>query len=355
MSGRGRAARRPRADRRGTRTDRMEQSKTHIAPSAAPGASSNDDFFDPAKPQVRRSMALFALGALVGLAIAGYGLLTAKGTRSHSVPPEVLALVNNRPILRSDFMTQVQTQFNVPFVQSTPVQRRQVLEDMLAEELQVQRGLEIDLPSFDPDVRSAMVAGVELEISADVLALQPSEAQLRSFYASHLSQYVSEGQLRMRDLVVKSGPAPAATEHGLLQAQQAVAALRASVPLAQVMQHYGLQDSGALLAAGQADTGEIFEFAARAKLGAEVYAAASRLQTGQVSDPIRQSDGVHVVVMLEHRMPVQQDYASAADKVWTDYKNSALAQVRDAEVRYLRSRADILLSDDAHALEGPKP
>src|SRR5579863_2954060 len=155
-------------------------------------ASSNGDFFDPSKPQVRRSMLFFALGALIGLVIAGYGLFTAKGTRSHSVPPEDLALVNNRPILRSDFMTQVQTQFTLPFAQSTPAQRRQVLEDMLAEELQVQRGLEIDLPSFDPDVRSALVAGVELEISADVLAQQPTEAQLRSFYASHLGKYVSE-------------------------------------------------------------------------------------------------------------------------------------------------------------------
>jgi hypothetical protein len=57
--------------------------------------------------------------------------------------------------------------------------------------------------------------------------------------------------------------------------------------------------------------------------------------------------------MLEHRMPVQEDYASAADKVWTDYKNEAQARVREANVRYLRSRADILFSTDARALEAP--
>jgi len=70
---------------------------------------SSGDFFDLSKPHVRRSMVLLALGALLGLAIAGYGLFTAKGTRSRSVPPEDLALVNNRPILRSDFMAQVQS------------------------------------------------------------------------------------------------------------------------------------------------------------------------------------------------------------------------------------------------------
>lgn len=332
----------------------MDSPKTPQAPGDPGNAVSNDDFFDPSKPQVRRSMLFFALGALIGLAIAGYGLFTAKGTQSHTVPPEDLALVNSRPILRSDFMTQVQTQFTVPFAQSSAAQRRRVLEDMLAEELQVQRGLEIDLPSFDPDVRTAMVAGVELEISADVLAQQPTEQQLRDYYAAHLGKYVSQGQLRLRDLVARSGAARS-TEQARSDAQQAVTALRASVPLDKVMQRYHLEDSRALLDSGQVDTGEVFEFAAKAKLGAEVYAAAAELQGGQVSDPIPQGDGVHVVVMLEHRMPVQQDYAAAADKVWNDFKNDAQAQVREAEVRYLRSRADILLSADARALEGLSP
>ena len=309
-----------------------------------------DDFFDPSKPQVRRSMAFFAIGALLGLALAGYGLFTAKGTRSRSVPPEDLALVNNRPILRSDFMTQVQTQFAVPFAQSTSEQRAKVLEDMLAEELQVQRGLEIDLPSFDPDVRAAMVAGVQLEIMADVIAQLPTEQQLRGFYDAHKDKYVSEGMLRMRDLVAKGGAA-STPEQAMANAQQAVTALRAGMPLDQVMQRYRLLDSGVFMDAGHADTGEIFEFAAKAKLAPSVYAAAAALHGGEVSDPIRQSEGVHVIVMLEHRMPVQEDYAAAADKVWTDYKIDAQTRVREANVRYLRSRADILLSPDARALE----
>ena len=295
-------------------------------------------------------MVLLALGALLGLAIAGYALFTAKGTRSRSVPPEDLALVNSRPILRSDFMSQVQTEFATPFAQSTPDQRAKVLQEMVAEELQVQRGLEIDLPSFDPDVRTAMVAGVQLEITADVLAQQPTERELRAYYEAHKSRYVGEGVLRMRDLVAKSGSA-AGAEQTMANAQQAMTALRAGMPVDQAVQRYRLEDSGALMAAGHVDTDEIFEFAAKAKLAREIYAAAAALQGGQVSEPIRQSDGVHVVVMLEHRIPVQEDYAAAADRVWTDYKNDAQTRVRDANVRYLRGRADILLSPEARELE----
>jgi parvulin-like peptidyl-prolyl isomerase len=311
---------------------------------------SSEDFFDLSKPHVRRSMALLALGALLGLAVAGYGLFTAKGTRSRSVPPEDVALVNNRPILRSDFMTQVQTELAAPFTQSMPEQRAKTLQDMVAEELQVQRGLELDLPSFDPDVRTALVAGVQLEATADVLAQQPTDQELRAYYEAHKDRYIGEGVLRMRDLVAKSGAATAA-EQVMANAQRAVTALRAGMPVEQAVQRYQLEDSGALMAAGHVDTDEIFEFAARAKLAREIYAASATLHDGQVSDPIRQSDGVHVVVMLQHRMPVREDYATAADQVWTDYKNEAQARMRETNVRYLRNRADILLSPEVRAFE----
>jgi hypothetical protein len=303
---------------------------------------------DLSRPQPSRSMGLLALGAVLGLIIAGYGLFTAKGTRSHGVPPESIALVNNLPILRSDFITQVQTQF--PFERSTTQQRKKVLEDMIAEELMVQRGLEINLSSYDPDVRAALVAGVELEVTADVLAEQPVEAQLREYYARHRAKYVTEGVMRLRELVARATESVRADE-AISTAQTAVAALRAGKPIDAVMQQYHLVDSGRLMDAGRVDTGDILEFAAKAKLGVEMYGAASRLQSGEISDAIRQSDDAHIIVMLQHHVPVQQEYSAAADQVWTDYKNDGLADVRAANIKYLRSRADVLLSDDARSLE----
>jgi hypothetical protein len=305
---------------------------------------------DISRPRPSRSMGLLALGALLGLIIAGYGLFTAKGTRSRGVPPEAIALVNNLPILRSDFITQVQTQFVIPFARSTTQQRKKVLEDMIAEELMVQRGLEIDLSSYDPDVRAAMVAGVELEVSADVLAEQPDEAQLRDYYARHRAKYVTEGVMRLHELVARA-TGSVSVDQAISTAQQAVAALRAGVPIDAVMRQYHLVDSGRLLDAGRVDTGDILEFAAKVKLGLEMYGAASRLQSGEISDAIRQSDGAHIIVMVQHRFPIQQEYEAAADKAWTDYKNDGLAGARAANIEYLRGRADILLSADARSLE----
>src|SRR5271155_2034685 len=149
----------------------------------------------------RRSFVLLGCGALLGLVMAGYSLFTARGTSTLMVPPEDVALVNQQPISRSDYLLQLQTLYGVDLQDATATQRRKVLDDMIREELFVQRGKELDVASTDPDVRSAMVNAVELEIAADAITAQPSEPQLRAYYASHRERYASEGIMTVRDYV----------------------------------------------------------------------------------------------------------------------------------------------------------
>ncbi len=307
--------------------------------------AAHEEFFDISKPSVRRSMTLLAGGALIGLGLAGYGLFTAKGTRSHAVPPEAVALVNQRQILRSDFMTQTQTQFVLPFAQTSREQRRTVLEDMIDEELMVQRGLEIDLPSYDPDVRNALVAGVELEVTADVLAQQPTPEELRAYYEHHKDKYSTEGVMQLRDLLVKSDASPpGAAAHAAALA--AAAALRRGQTLDAVIKKFDLVDSGRFMDAGHADTGDIFQFALRAKLDDALYQATLPLHDGEVSDPVEETDGVHLIAMIKHRFPVAQTFEEASSQVWTDVKKEAQVKVRSANLAYLRSRADIITAPE---------
>lgn len=306
--------------------------------------SESQDFFDIRKTSVRRSMALLAAGAVIGLAIAGYGLFTAKGTRSRAVPPEAIALINQRPILRSDFMTQTQTQFTLPFDQSSAEQRQKVLQDMISEELMMQRGLEVDLPSYDPDVRNALVAGVELEVTANVLAQQPTPAEMRAYYDAHKDKYSSEGVMQLRDLVVKPDTAHPAVARATATA--AILALRKGQPLASVMQKFGLADSGRFMDAGHVDTGDIFQFAVRAKADDAIYNATLPLKAGEVSEPLEESDGLHLIVMIKHLFPVAQNFDEASNRVWTDIKNEAQAKVNAANIAYLKSRADIIVAPE---------
>ena len=63
----------------------------------------------------RRSVALYALGAVIGLILAGFALFTAKGTSTLVVPPEDVALVNQQPIARSDYICQLKALFDADY------------------------------------------------------------------------------------------------------------------------------------------------------------------------------------------------------------------------------------------------
>lgn len=319
---------------------------TNSEPAAPALPAESSVFFDFSRTDNRRSFALLAAGALLGLGIAGYGLFSAKGTSSNRLPAEDIALVNQKPIYRSDFVIQTQNEFSVPFGESTIEQRRKVLDDMINEELMVQRGIEVDLPGYDPNVRAALVSGVELQMYAGVLAKQPSEEELRAYYQAHRDKYSSIGVMRIRDLTVVFRP-DENSDQMRQRAQAAVAALRRGAALDDAfLSAQGLQDSGRLAQGGKTDLGDIFDFAAQARLGAKLYAAAQKLKAGEVSDPIDDAGETHIVVMNLRKPPQAMDYAAVRPRVWTDIDNEAQDKIRTATLKYLRDKADILSTED---------
>jgi hypothetical protein len=283
------------------------------------------------KVDATRSLLLSALGALVGLGLAGYGLFTAKGTRIGTVPAEVVALVNQRPILVVDYLGQLQSLFSVPLSQSTPQQRQRVLNDMIREELYVQRGLELDAASYDADVRSALVSSVEQQLAADAVTRQPTDAELRSFYDRHRNKYSTEGTLQVHDLVTAGAP------WTLDAAQEAVQALRRGVGLAAVMGQARLKESGKV-------KGEEFYFAARLHLGERLFAVARALADHGVSDPVVEPDGIHILVMDNNVVPVPREFSQARDAVLNDFRTEEIAKTQQGEAGYLRKRAEILIA-----------
>jgi parvulin-like peptidyl-prolyl isomerase len=284
-------------------------------------------------PSSRRSFAFLGSGALLGLLMAGYSLFTSRGTSTLWVPPEDVALVNQQPISRGDYLLQLQTLYGVDLQHATPAQRRKVLDDMIREELFVQRAKELDVASTDPDVRAAMVNAVELEISADAITAQPSEAQLRAYFDAHRGRYASEGSMSVRDYVfpvaAAANPAGAAGTAGAAQA--AAAALRAGTPPAGV-------------AVRRLE--EEFYFAAKIHLGDTLFEAARALDDGNVSAPISAADGIHVLQMEKNNRPVPFGFDAARDQVLTDYRNEAIKHLNSGDEAFLRKRAHVLIADD---------
>lgn len=283
---------------------------------------------DPTQIHAGRSLVLAATGAVIGLIIAGYGLFTARGTSTLLVPPEDVALVNQQPLSRVDFVGMLKSLYDVDLADSTPEQRRKILEDMIREEVYVQRGKDLDLASVDPDVRGAMVAAVEQVSATSAITDQPTEDKLRAHYDANRTLFTSAGTMDVRDYLFKDAAAVAG----------AVTALRSGKPADSVLAANGGRDSAKV-------SSEEFYFAAKIHLGDALFTAAAAMATGAVSEPI-EADGIHVLQMVKNTPPTQYTYEDARVRVLDDYRKKAITRAQANMEMFLRKRANVLISED---------
>ena len=240
----------------------------------------------------------------------------------------------------SDFISETEQAYGVPFAQTSPAERAVVLRRMIDEELMVQRSLALDLPEQDTDVRTALSDGVTALVTAPVLADHPTDDQLRAFYAAHRANYATQGSMAVTDLVLHIGGfenADQSLDQAMADAAQAVYELRSGAGIDFVKQHFSFADTGKV-------NSEEPDFAARLHLGPKLYAAADKLSDGEVSEPVQDADGVHVLVMQHRQPPVFTDYDGVRNNVYTDYVAAQKAQARQDNLKFLRRGAQILVA-----------
>ena len=100
---------------------------------------------------------------------------------------------------------------------------------MIDEELAVQRGLALDLPEQDTDVRTAISDGLTALVTAPTLANPPSDDDLRAYFNAHRANYASQGMMAVTDLVLHVGGfenADQTVDQALADAKQAIYELR---------------------------------------------------------------------------------------------------------------------------------
>jgi hypothetical protein len=280
-------------------------------------------------PSTKRSLLFLAVGALIGLGLAGYSLFTAKGTSTFIVPAEDVAVVNQQPISRTDFIVQLRATYGVDLAHSTHQQRQAILDGMIHDELFVQRGKELDVASVDTDVRNATVTAVGEVVAADAIAALPTDAQLTAYYDAHRDVYTSEGSILAQDLIF-------ANKTDAVRAGQM---LKTNAITADLLDQFHGKPSNKL-------NGEEFYFAAKIHLGDTLFAQARTLPSGEISAPIPARDGFHIIVMQKNTRPLPFSFEEARGQVLTDYRNDKIQRTQAEESHFLRKRANILIASD---------
>jgi len=117
---------------------------------------------------------------------------------------------------------------------------------------------------------------------------------------------------------------------------EAARALRAGAGVEAVTAKYGLAETHRV-------NGDELDFAAKIHLGATLYAAVRDSKGGEITDPVVDRDGVHVLVVGRRIPSVQLTLDQASNQVFTDFKKDAQDAVQAANIRYLKSKAEIML------------
>jgi hypothetical protein len=291
---------------------------------------------------VKSRRALLPVAAIIlGLVLAGAGLFRAAPLPRAAVPPGYVALVNQKGLLMSDYIAQTQVETARSFAEATPAERSKVLREMIDEELLVQRALVLDLPETTNEVRGSLVSAVNAQVAAPILAYVPTDAELRAYYESHRENYTGPGSMTVHDLVLHIGGfenADQSPTQALADATEAVYQLRSGASLAYVMEHFGFVNSGRM------DDTDQLDFAVKLHLGDKLYSSAAQLRDGEVSEPIQDTDGMHILVMVRHEFPKVVDFSAVRDRVYLDFRAAASSRATQENLNLLRSQAQILLA-----------
>lgn len=138
----------------------------------------------------RRALVLLAIGSVVGVLS---GIFSAwRATRISAVstlPNDAVALVNGKPIREDEFTNAVALVAGDKRDLITDDDRAHVLHRLIEEELLVQQGVRRGLVDSDRAIRKTLSTAMLDAIMAESASAQPTEEELRIFYAQHLSLF----------------------------------------------------------------------------------------------------------------------------------------------------------------------
>jgi parvulin-like peptidyl-prolyl isomerase len=294
-------------------------------------------------PILRR---LLMLGIGLGVTLVGYGLIRGGqpvvSPDSVALEEDVLATVNGVAIRVERFAQMVATIEHDRRGQALDgEQRRWLLDQVIADELLLQRALTLGLARADALVRRRLVAALVESITAEASELMPDEAALHKFYYEN-PQYFRRGvRVELERIFVRSNNSNDA------QAQQRAEAarvrLRNGESLTAVQAAFGDEPDVAL------PSGLLAPEKIREYLGPTAARTAQELEPGAVSKPVRVSGGYEVMRVTRQEAGGVAPFDTVRDSVIAEYRRSAAAAALKKYIEELRAAAEIQVNEAALA------
>ena len=286
-------------------------------------------------PEGRRARVLLATGALAGLVLAMAGIL--EGTRSgRELPPAAAALVNGSVVSRANYERAVSALDRETRDPLDDEDRRHILDRMIEEELLVQRAVSLGLDRSDPVVRNTLVSAMIESVVAGVGQREPSAEEVATFYEENREFFARTDRFWVRQLRFPVSPdTEGSAETAAVVAREAAHRLRNGENIRVIGRELG-QASILPLQDGYLPLGKLREY-----LGPTPARRAAKMQTGDVSEPIRGGSAYYVLQMVERITSPPLPLGAVETQVRAEMRRRAGDESLRAYLDQLRADADV--------------
>lgn len=242
--------------------------------------------------------------------------------RKPSVPPDVVARVNERMLTLADFKRYLERNAGSELAQLTPevasAMLDQFVEEIIVSEYAALHGVEVPSDKITEAVRTEAGATViekrdEMRREKLVANLatelpEPTPDQIRAYYEQHQSEFRSGEEVRVRQILVNDETL----------AKDILAKLKKGVAFEQLSTEFSR--------APNAKRGGEIGFVRRGDVPKMFEDAIFGLQAGQVSDVIRTDSTYHIFKVEERRPPGTLDLQSAEPIIQARLREDAIRE-----------------------------
>jgi parvulin-like peptidyl-prolyl isomerase len=271
-------------------------------------------------------------------------------TAPADLAPDVLARVNGMVVGSSDFQQAARRWAAMHSGSLSMDERREVLDQLVAEMLLYQAALARGLEK-DPQVRRLMARlFYQQEMAANPAEVVP-EQELQSYYEAHQDEFAVPEGVRIRRILIKVTP----------DRPEDAAKARAELLRTEIVAD---PESFAKLATGNSEDpnlphGTTSHFLKRDEprwIDPAVVDQAFNLEPGQLSPVFRSSDGYNVVIAVERRERQQRSYEAVKRHVQRKAREERFKARYERYVDELRRKASIEVDETLlNSIEIPPP
>ena len=262
------------------------------------------------------------LARRVAIALLLFLTLLAACKRKPSIPPDVIARVNERMLTLSDFKRYLDRNVGMDLAQLTPevasAMLDQYVEEVIVSEYAASHGIEVPTEKIAEAVRTE--AGATVIEKRDEMRRQrlitnlmaevpePSAAEIQTFYQQHQNDFRSGEEVRVRQILVNDEK----IANDILQKLKGGAAFE--------------ELSAEYSRAPNAKRGGEIGYVSRGEVPKMFEDEIFRLQTGQISEIIRTDSSFHIFKVEERRPAGLVDVQAATPLIQVRLREGAVRE-----------------------------